>query len=99
MFNDVSPVCTDYNNYDNSPWIGNSPGGGYRNGPGGGSGGGGGGMGGGSSMKQYGGHNGNMGGDRRNIGVHCVHMRGLPFKATQQDVAYVSAQHNNKQQQ
>ncbi|GLV43924.1 glorund [Carabus blaptoides fortunei] len=81
----------DYNNYDNSPWIGNSPGGGYRNGPGGGGGGGGGGGmggGGGGNMKQFGGHNGNMGSDRRNIGVHCVHMRGLPFKATQQDVAY-----------
>lgn len=55
-----------------------------RNGPGGGMG-----------MKfGGGGHggwgNGNMGNDRGSGGVHCVHMRGLPFKATQQDVADVS---------
>ncbi|CAG4946333.1 unnamed protein product [Colias eurytheme] len=28
------------------------------------------------------------GGMRRNSGMHCVHMRGLPFKATPQDIAY-----------
>lgn len=55
------------------------PGYGMRNGPGG------------MGMKPYGGHNwnGNMGGDRGSGGMHCVHMRGLPFKATQQDVADV----------
>lgn len=73
---------------------GNSGPGGYggmRNGPSSG----GGGMGmkfgsGGGSSGHGGWGNGNMGGDRGSGGVHCVHMRGLPFKATQQDVADVS---------
>lgn len=63
--------------------MGGSPGYGCRNGPGSG----------GMGMKPYGGGghnwNGNMG-DRGSGGVHCVHMRGLPFKATQADVADVS---------
>lgn len=30
------------------------------------------------------------GNDRGLSGIHCVHMRGLPFKATQADIADVS---------
>lgn len=29
-------------------------------------------------------------GNRGGSGLHCVHMRGLPFKATQMDIADVS---------
>lgn len=46
-------------------------------------------------------HNGDMEGnhspwggnssDRGNNGIHCVHMRGLPFKATQMDIADVNS--------
>lgn len=80
--------CLDFNNYE-SPWIGGGPPGyGMRNGPGG------------MGMKPYGGHNwnGNMGGDRGSGGMHCVHMRGLPFKATQQDVADVRKNRNHFKQ-
>ncbi|CAK1543753.1 unnamed protein product [Leptosia nina] len=34
------------------------------------------------------GYGGARGGMRRSSGMHCVHMRGLPFKATPQDIAY-----------
>ncbi|VVC99935.1 unnamed protein product [Leptidea sinapis] len=34
------------------------------------------------------GRGGGGGGLRRGAGVHCVHMRGLPFKASPQDIAY-----------
>lgn len=29
--------------------------------------------------------------NRGSTGIHCVHMRGLPFKATQNDIADVSS--------
>ena len=64
---------SDFNNFDNhpSPW-GNSS---NHNGD----------MGGNNSP--YGGNTWGSSGDRSSGGVHCVHMRGLPFKANQMDIA------------
>lgn len=46
--------------------------------------------GGGGGGGNYRGNNDSWGG---NSGVHSIHMRGLPFKATEQDIADVSVQH------
>lgn len=53
------------------------------------------GMRGGMDMKggNYRGNNDSWGG---NSGVHSIHMRGLPFKATEQDIADVNSIINNK---
>lgn len=47
--------------------------------------------GGGMDMKGGGGNFRNTGGDNwnSNAGMHCIHMRGLPFRATEQDIADV----------
>ncbi|KAK9702057.1 RNA recognition motif [Popillia japonica] len=63
----------DYNDYDNRPWISNHNG----------------------DMRGGGGNRspfdlkdwGSGGSNDRDNGAHCVHMRGLPFKATQMDIA------------
>lgn len=39
--------------------------------------------------RQGGGGGGGGGGDRGGSGGHCVHMRGLPFKASPADIAFV----------
>lgn len=82
---------SDFNNFDNmpSPWLNNNMN--HNNDMN-------------SSRNNFGGGNiwGNNSGDRGNNGggggggngggggMHCVHMRGLPFKANQMDVADVS---------
>jgi hypothetical protein len=50
----------------------------------------GGGMRGGMDMKGSGNFRGNDNWNSNNTGVHCVHMRGLPFRATEQDIADVN---------
>ncbi|CAD6209119.1 GSCOCG00003736001-RA-CDS [Cotesia congregata] len=86
--------------FDNGPWgntnnfgsRGSGGGGGSGGNVGGGSSGGGGGGGGGMGMRNnmdmkggnYRGNNDNWSG---NTGMHCIHMRGLPFRATEQDIA------------
>lgn len=81
--------------FDNGPWgnpnnFGPPRGGGGNGGIGGGGGGGGGnGMRGNMDMKGppnfRGNNNDNWGGNPG--GIHCIHMRGLPFRATEQDIA------------
>ncbi|CAL4200949.1 unnamed protein product, partial [Meganyctiphanes norvegica] len=74
-----------YADYDDGPGWGS---GGYNDSPGGWSGGGRGGRGGPGGMGMKGGNmGGGRGGSNWNNGTgHCVHMRGLPFRAAEEDI-------------